>query len=135
MFVNTDWHAGMQDVSLSINGAFGEPVIVTPAGDKRPNFTPRPDVSNAFETVAVFSWRSKLVFKQNSGTMFQSQEPIAETRVPTFSFDRNSLPWGLQHLDQITRACDGATFEITRVEPDGVSRIVAHCVECGRQSQ
>lgn len=134
MFVNSDWRAGMENVAREIDNAFGECVRVIPTRTK-PNMQAIPLYDEAFVVTATFTWRSKMVFKQNSGTMFQTQEPFLETRVPTFTFSRHNLPRGLTHLMQIERLCDGTIFEITSIEPDGVSRITAHVNQLGRQKQ
>ena len=134
MFVNQDWRCGMENVAAAIDDAFGECVIVTPTLFK-PNHQPIADTATAFQTVATFTWRNVVKFKQNSGTAFQTQEPFVESREPVFSFSRHNLPMALKHLWQITRLCDGNVFEITKVEPDGVARIVVNAVQLGRQEQ
>jgi len=133
-YVSESWHAGMQNVSAEIDESFGEPVKIIPC-DKRPNFQPQPQPEHAVDAVAVFGWRSKMIFKPNSGTAMQTQEPFIETRVPVFGFSRNALPWALRQGDIIERLCSGEQFEVKTVEPDGVSRIVYPCLQLGRQSQ
>jgi hypothetical protein len=133
-FVSENWHAGMLGVSASIDESFGELVRIIPTS-KRPNMQAKPQPEHAVEVLAVFSWRAKMVFKQNSGTAMQTQEGLIETRVPIFDFSRDALPWGLQQLDIIERVCSGEKFEIKNVQPDGVSRIVVDVVQLGRQSQ
>ena len=123
-----------ENVASTIDDAFGECVIVTPTVF-RPNHQPMPDASQAFQTIATFTWRSKIVFKQNSGAMLQQQEALIETRAPVFSFSRHNLPMSLQHLWQVTRLSDGNVFEISSVEPDGVSRILVQTKQLGRPTQ
>ena len=133
MYTNGNWHSEMQGVSAAIDDTFGEQVTVTPCC-RRPNFQPAPQPEHAIALLAVFSWRAKMIFKLNSGTN-AGQEGLAESREPIFSFSRAALPWAFALGDQITRDCDGAMFEIKTVAPDGVSRIVAACVQLGLQTQ
>ncbi|MCW2284910.1 hypothetical protein M2323_002736 [Rhodoblastus acidophilus] len=132
-YVQTNWLAGMQDVSASIDQEFGEVVTIIPC-KMRPNFRPQPLEDHAVTLMAVFSWRSLMVLKINSGTTTRA-DPMAESRKPVFSFSREALPWALNSGDLIRRECSGDVFEITGVEPDGVSRIVARTTQMGRQSQ
>jgi hypothetical protein len=56
--------------------------------------------------------------------MHRGAEPssLVESRKPIVEFSRNALPFALKHGDWPTPCCDGETFEITSVAPDGVSR-------------
>jgi hypothetical protein len=132
-YVSNGWLGEMQNVSAEIDETFGEGVRIITT-ERRPNFEPKPSPENAVDVLAVFSWRSKLIFKPNSGTAMQTQEGLIETRVPIFSFSRDSLPWAPRQGDVIERLCSGEQFEVKNVEPDGISRITCPCVELGRQS-
>lgn len=48
---------------------------------------------------------------------------IASTK-PNASFTRANLAWVPRTGDIIRRCCDGAQYEVVKVRPDGVSRIV-----------
>jgi hypothetical protein len=46
------------------------------------------------------------------------------TSTPNVSFARNALEWVPRPGDIIRRRCDGLQYEVDKVRPDGVSRIV-----------
>ena len=128
----SEWHSEMQGVAADIADTFGETLTITPCVLK-PNFGTIAQPEHAVTVQGVFSYRSKIVFKQNSGGAMQTQEPYLVTREPIASFPRAALPWALSRGDRITRCCDGSEFEAKSVEPDGVSMIVAKLVQLGRQ--
>ena len=133
-YTNSSWLSEMQGASAVIDQTFGELVTVTPA-DRRPNYQAEPQPEHAVELQAVFSWRSKTIFKPNKGTSLGNGDAFIESREPIFGFSRDALPWALRAGDIIARHCDGTEFEITTVAPDGVSRVTVNCVQLGRQSQ
>ncbi len=133
-YVSNGWLADMQGVAAENAATFGEPLLLIPA-DRRPNFQATPDPSRAFTVQGVFSWRSKMLFKQNSGNALQTQEPFIESREPIASFPRDALPWSIRLGDQVQRLCSGDLFEVKGVEPDGVSMTTLRLLQLGRQSQ
>ena len=126
----TDWHSGMQGVADTIINAFGQTVIVTPCV-RKPNFDAVPIPERAVTLQAEFLWRSKIIFKQNSGTSFQTQEPMIETRVPVFRFAIHDLPFFLNAGDQIELCSNGDVFRVKYTETDGVALYEAHCDQLG----
>ena len=127
----------MREVAAAIDTMFGERVLVIPTMT-RPNYPPENVMSAAFETIAAFTWVSKLVFDDakhsrtaGSGS-FDVSLPIA-SRDPKFSFNVHTLPQPIMRGYRLQRCCDGTTWDVTNVKPDGVSRIVADVVQLGRQ--
>ena len=139
LFPETDnWRAGMQDVSAAIDDTMGELVTVTPAEVPKPNFSSVPDPSKAVTVVAVFTSEAKTVLLgDNVGRMGagHSLSPLVSTSEPIFSFGYGVLPFPIRQSYRIRRECNGETFEVTDVKPDGVSRIVVKVVQLGRQSE
>jgi hypothetical protein len=134
LFPGSDnWRAGMQDVSAAIDETQGELVTVTPASVRFPNFPSVPDPSKAVTVVATFTNKAKTVIMGNEGKMGgHSLSPLVETREPVFQFSYGVLPFELQQSYRITRCRNGATYEITNIKPDGVSRITVNVVQLGR---
>jgi hypothetical protein len=133
-----DWRAGMQDVSAAIDDTMGELVTVTPAVVHTPNFPSVTDVSKAVTVVAVFTSKAKtVVMGEQSGKLStgHSISPLISTSEPIFSFGYGVLPFTIRQSYRIKRECNGETFEVTDVKPDGVSRIVCKVVQLGRQSE
>ncbi|MDO8980302.1 MAG: hypothetical protein Q7V17_13820 [Afipia sp.] len=127
----TNWRADMQDVSAAINETMGEPVTITPA-TRKPNFQSTPDFARSASAIAVFSWKSRSIFKEQTGKNGHAGPLMeVESREPTFSFTTSQLPFPLWPGYRIAR-CAGHVFEITAVEPDGVARTVVHVVQLGR---
>lgn len=131
-----NWRAGMQDVSAAIDETMGELVTVTPVLPVKPNFPSEPEPDKAVTARAVFTSLHKTVILSNErrvGTT--SVAPLVSTREPIFSFGYGVLPFAVGQHYRITRVCSGETFEVTDVQPDGVSRIVCKVVQLGRQKE
>jgi hypothetical protein len=61
-----------------------------------------------------------------------SVSPLVETREPIFQFRYGVLPFPLQQSYRITRLCNGVTYEVTNIRPDGVAFVYANVVQLGR---
>ncbi len=135
-FINsTNWRAGMQTVSATIDQTFGETILLIPC-ERRPNAQARPQREHAVELLGVFGWRSEMALR--TGNIAQNRGEgggLVETRKPVVSFSHAALPWALAHGDRVERCCDGELFEVTKIEPDGVSRVCCHLVQLGRSEQ
>jgi hypothetical protein len=122
----------MQDVSAAIDETMGELVTVTPASAAKVNFPSVAEPSKAVTVVATFMNKAKTVIMGNEGKMGgHSVSPLVETREPIFQFSYGVLPFELQQSYRITRCCNGATYEVTNIKPDGVSRITVNVVQLG----
>jgi hypothetical protein len=139
LFSATDnWRAGMQDVSAAIDDTMGEWVTVTPAGFSAPNFPSIMNRSLAVTVRAVFTSVAKtVVMGDNVGRIASghSLSPLISTSEPIFSFGYGVVPFPILQKYQIKRECNGETFEVTDIKPDGVSRIVCKVVQLGRQRE
>jgi len=125
----------MQDVSAAIDETMGELVTVTPASAPKPNYPSVADPSQAVTVVATFTNKAKTVLMGNEGKISgHSLSPLVETREPIFEFGYGVLPFELQQSYRITRLCNGVTYEITNIKPDGVSRICVNVVQLSRPS-
>jgi hypothetical protein len=137
LFPESDsWRAGMQECSHAIDGAMGELVTVTPASVPAANFPSVADPSKAVTVTAVFKNKAKTVIMGSEGKMGgNSISPLVEiqTSEPIFEFGYGVLPFPLQQPYRITRCCNGVTYEVTNVKPDGVSRITVNVVQLGRR--
>lgn len=126
----------MQDVSAAIDETMGEPVTITPV-IRKPNFSPIPHDARRAAAVAVFTWKSKSSFQEQTGKRANAGQssftPLMEieSREPVFNFTTAALPFPILHGYRIGR-CDGTTFEVTKVELDGVARTVVHVMQLGR---
>jgi hypothetical protein len=110
-------------------------VTITPTV-QRQNFPSTPDPSKAVTVVATFKNKAKTVIMGSEGKMGgHSVSPLVETSEPIFEFGYGVPPYPLRQTYRITRCCNGATYEITNIKPDGVSRICVHVVQLGRQSE
>lgn len=130
-----DWQTGIRAAAENIDATFGETLIITPC-HQAPNYPSEPYTEEAIEVIGVFSYKSMLAL--NTGGVLHrahGEGGIVETRKPIASFSRSRLPWMLNSADRITRCCDGSTFEIISVEPDGVARITCHLVQLGVSDQ
>jgi hypothetical protein len=136
LFPGTDnWRAGMQDTSAAIDESMGEAVMVTPASAPKVNFPSIPDPSKSVTVVAVFKNKAKTVLMGEGGKIGgHSLSPLIETSEPVFEFSfavLRAMPYPLQQSYRITRLCNGVTYEITNIKPDGVSRSCVHVVQLG----
>ena len=61
--------------------------------------------------------------------------PLISTRHPVFSVKACDLPYQLRQSYRITRCHDQTIWEITDIQPDGVSRLSIDVVQLGRASQ
>jgi hypothetical protein len=61
-FVNSNWRAGMERVSQSINGAFGETLELIPC-HVRPNYPSEPYLDKTVTRCGVISQRSHVGFR------------------------------------------------------------------------
>src|SRR5271166_1342884 len=109
MYTSQGWLSDMQGVAAENAATFGEPLLLIPA-DRRPNFQAKPDPSRGVTVQGVFSWRAKMIFKQNSGNAMMTQEPLIESREPIASFPRAALPWAIGLGDQVQRLSSGDLF-------------------------
>jgi hypothetical protein len=128
----------MQDVSAAIDDSMGELVTLTPAVAPAVNFPSVADPSKAVTVTAVFTSEAKTVLMgDNVGRMGSghSLSPLVSTSDPVFTFGYGVLPFPIRQSYRIKRECNGETFEVTDVKPDGVSRIVVKVVQLGRQSE
>jgi hypothetical protein len=137
LFPGSDnWRAGMADVSAAIDETQGELVDITPARVPKVNFPSVPDPSKSVTVVAVFKNKAKTVIMGSEGKMGgHSVSPLVETSEPVFEFGYGVLPFPLRQSYRITRRCNGATYEVTNIKPDGVSRICVNVVQLGRPSE
>jgi hypothetical protein len=133
LFPADNWRAGMQDVSAAIDDTMGELVTVTPAVAAAVNFPSVPDLSKAVTVTAVFTSEAKLLTMGEGRMGSVSASPLVSTSEPIFSFGYGVLPFLIRQSYRIKRECNGETFEVTDVKPDGVSRIVVKVVQLGRQ--
>ena len=131
-----NWHSGMQAAASAINEAFGETLTIIPC-DRQPNYEPQPHLDHAVTLTGVFSYRSVAVLDTGHGVVRRGHSPqaIVESRKPYARFAHRDLPWGLQQGDRIERCCSGEVFEVTSVQPDGVSSITVDLVQLGLPSQ
>jgi hypothetical protein len=113
----------------------GELVTVTPATAQKVNFPSVPDPSKSVTVVATFMNKAKTVIMGNEGKMGgHSLSPLVETSEPVFEFGYDvlrAMPYPLQQSYRITRLCNGVTYEITNIKPDGVSRQCVKVVQLG----
>ena len=129
--VSGSWHDEMQGVADAINESFGEPLTIIPMTCK-PNYPPLPDPTKRPATLTgVFSIRSIETFtpyeKKNQGPGLVR----VSTRNPVASFSLKDLPYSISRLYRIRRERDGAVYEITDLNSDGVSRVLLHLVQAG----
>jgi hypothetical protein len=117
-FVNSNWRAGMQRVSQSINAAFGESLELIPC-HARPNYPAEPYPDKAVTLCGVISQRSHVGF-QMAGNRMNAR---VETEPLCASFARLDLPFAINHGDRLKRLCDGQQYEIASVRDDDVSRV------------
>jgi hypothetical protein len=136
LFPGSDnWRAGMQECSHAIDDTMGELVTVTPATVHKTNFPSVADPSRAVTVTAVFKNKAKTIIMGSEGKIGgNSVSPLVQTSEPIFEFGYGVLPFSLQQSYRITRCCNGATYEVTNIKPDGVSRICVNVVQLGRQS-
>jgi hypothetical protein len=139
LFPGSDnWRAGMQDTSAAIDETMGELVTVTPA-KAEVNFPSVADPSRFVTVVATFKNKAKTVIMGSEGKMGgHSLSPLVETSEPVFEFSYDvlrALPYPLRQSYRITRCCNGATYEVTNIKPDGVSRACVNVVQLGRPSE
>ncbi len=137
LFPDSDsWRAGMQECSHAIDDTMGETVLVTPASVPAQNFPSVADPSKAVTVTAVFTSKAKTVLMgEGRMTGGHSVSPLVETSEPIFQFGYGVVPFVMRQSYRITRLCSGEVFEITKVKPDGVSRIIVNVVQLGRQSE
>ena len=133
MFTDENWRGKMQGASAEIDSRFGERFYIGMA-KREPNARVKPSGDGAFEIDAVFSYRSETVFRHDATTR-QAGGLLVETRTPTVSFSHRACPVMIQHGDVLTRVADGSQWEVKKVKPDGVSRIVLDLVQRGVQEQ
>ena len=131
-----EFRHAMRDVANEIDMMFGERVLVIPTRS-RPNFMPENVMSAAFETIAAFTNKSKLVFddaksRRSVGTGGYDVALPIQSADPVFSFNVHTLPQPLMRAYRLQRCCDGTIWDITNLKPDGISRIVADVVQIGR---
>ena len=127
-----NWRAGMQDVAAAVEDTMGELVTVTPIKPRRPNTQSEPDEARAVSAIAVFTSKASTAFGPTRSSGGVEIAPMIDTRDPVFQFALNAVPFPLSQGYFIHRTCSGETFEVTRVQPDGVSSIVCHVVRFGR---
>jgi hypothetical protein len=137
LFPGTDnWRAGMQECSHAIDDTMGELVTITPANAPKVNFPSVADASKAVTVTAVFKNKAKTIIMGSEGKMGgHSVSPLVETSEPIFEFGYGVLPFPLRQSHRITRCCNGATYEVTNIKPDGVSRICVNVVQLARPSE
>jgi hypothetical protein len=130
----------MQDVAAAIDETMGELVEVTPidSAATKPNFSAvmRPD--KAVRAIAVFTSTPTHVFGKPSGGKYAGSyevAPLITTSKPVFSFAYGALPFPLRQHCRIERCCSGELFEITDIQPDGVSRIACTVVRLGLEPE
>jgi hypothetical protein len=117
-FVNSNWRAGMQRVSQSINESFGEPLELIPC-HARPNYPAEPYPDKAVTLCGVISQREHIGLQMAGGRLTAR----VETEPLCASFARLDLPWAINHGDRIRRLCDNQLYEVSSVRDDGVSRV------------
>jgi hypothetical protein len=135
MLFETNWRAGMGDVSAAIDDTMGECVTVIPVTVPAVNFPGIPDRSRAVTVMAVFTRQAKtLIMGENHGRTRGgvSVSPLISTSEPVVSFSYGVLPFPILQGYQIER-CNGELFEVTDVKPDGVARIVCPVNQLGRE--
>jgi len=117
-FVNSNWRAGMQRVSQSINTVFGEALELIPC-HARPNYPAEPYPDKAITLCGVISQREHVGFQMAGGRL----NARVETEPLCASFARLDLPFAINHGDRIRRLRDQHLYEVSSVRDDGVSRI------------
>jgi hypothetical protein len=140
LFPGSDnWRAGMQEVSAAIDETQGELVTITPASVPKVNFASVADPSKSVTVTAVFKNKAKTIIMGSDGKIGgHSLSPLVETSEPVFEFGYDvlrAMPYMLMQSYRITRCCNGATYEVTNIKPDGVSRTCVHVVQLGRPSE
>jgi hypothetical protein len=133
MLFETNWRAGMMDVSAAIDEVMGERVTVIPAKPPAVNFQAIADHSRAVTVTAVFLSPATLIRLGTDRTREHGLSVPISTRKPSFSFGYGVLPFDILQGYQIKRLCNGEIFEITDVQDDGVSRIVCPVNQMGRE--
>lgn len=130
--VSGSWQNEMQNVASAINGAFGEALTIIPMITK-PNFSPVVDPTKKPATLTgVFSLRTIEAFKLHDAQgMQRAGMTTVTTRHPLISFALKDLPYPILRLYRIRRERDGAVYEVTDVQSDGVSRVLLHLVQAG----
>lgn len=124
------------EVSAAIDECFAECVRVIPVEPGPANFPGTPQPDTAVSATAVFlSPAMSIRMNTDRGREYGRSVPIISTSKPTFSFSYGALPWTLYQGYQIMLPRTGEIFEVTDVQPDGVSRIVAQVTQVGRQSE
>jgi hypothetical protein len=124
-----NWFDAEAQAHRDIQAEFGEPGgFVTIPMTVRPNFPPAPDPTRPIlELQGVFEWTAQMI-----GVGLDQVK--VSSRNPTFTYMRCDLPYALRRADRLQRCSDASLFEVTNVEPDGVSGAVAELVQLGRQS-
>lgn len=131
-----NWRNAMQVFSQAVDDTMGELVVVTPATIPKTNFPSVPDPSRSVTVVAVFTNKATTVTMGPEGKMGgYTVSPLISTSKPVFDFAYGALPWPIRRSYRLTRLCNGETYEVTDVKPDGVARIVVNVVMLGRASE
>ena len=127
-----NWRAGMQDVAAAVEDTMGELVTVTPTMPRKPNAQSEPDNTRAVSAIAVFTSKASTAFGPTRSSGGVDIAPMIDTREPVCQFAYNAVPFPLSQGYFIQRTCSGEVFEVTRVQPDGVSSVICHVVQFGR---
>lgn len=117
------WKQDITAASDTVDETFGEPLAIVPAlANANVNVQAHPDFANRHETVGVFCQPFHEGLTQDGrshqrGLTFATSEPHA-------TFSRRNLAWAIQPGDFVQRCCDGTLWQVKRVRPDGVARVV-----------
>lgn len=91
----------------------------------RPNYQAAPDPQVKPQAVRVtFFWEA------DAQRMGLTEERI-QSRIPKITADRFLFRHRPKRLDRFYRLADATTWEVTKVEPDGLSGLVIHLVQFG----
>lgn len=109
-----------------IQDEFAEPFLFQPMVT-RPNFPPCPDSSRGRQLVRVtFFW-------DNHDQKLGMREAAIVSRKPMGSIHKGEMAGQPRRGDTFTRQADGETFEVTKVERDGLTGIMVEFVQLGVQ--
>ena len=120
------------DSNNSIDEVFGEMVTITPQVTK-PNFSPTPDSSRPVVCLLA-RFRNPPAIATLPG-LPTKLDPHIQSRKPSFSFNRRTLPYGLQKGDIVMRMDCGEIYELHAPESDGIARSHCPATQLGNHNQ
>jgi hypothetical protein len=121
------WFDAEAQSHRDIQEEFGEFFAIIPMV-QQPNFGAVPDTSRPPQWLPVmFVWEAKAIGLGLDVVKVASRDP-------QITFLRCDLPYALRRADRVQRYKDGSLFDVTCVDPDGLSGALAELVQVGRQS-